>query len=135
MSTAMESTAETAASSNKSTAISFLRAGATGDVRSAFDRHVGPSFRHHNPYFRGDAKSLAAAMAENAAQHPQKVLQVERALEDGDLVAVHSRVRLNPAGPEMALVHIFRFAGGRIAELWDIGQPVPDDSPNENGMF
>jgi hypothetical protein len=24
---------------------------------------------------------------------------------------------------------------GLKSELWDIGQPLPDDSPNENGMF
>ena len=23
----------------------------------------------------------------------------------------------------------------RIAELWDVGQPIPPDSPNEYGMF
>ena len=25
--------------------------------------------------------------------------------------------------------------GDRIAELWDVGQEVPADSPNRNGMF
>ena len=35
----------------------------------------------------------------------------------------------------MAVVHIFRFEGGRIAELWDLGMPIPEDSVNENGMF
>ena len=25
--------------------------------------------------------------------------------------------------------------GDRIAELWDVGQEVPPDSPNKNGMF
>ena len=29
----------------------------------------------------------------------------------------------------------FRFQGDRIVELWDLGQPVPEKSPNENGMF
>jgi predicted SnoaL-like aldol condensation-catalyzing enzyme len=121
--------------SRKDIATTFLRMSATGDVRAAYDRYVSRDFRHHNPYFRGDAATLAAGMAENAKQHPSKVLQVERALEDGDLVAVHSRVRLRPGGQEMALVHIFRFVGDRIVELWDVGQPVPADSPNENGMF
>ena len=32
-------------------------------------------------------------------------------------------------------VHIFRFEQGRIAELWDLAQPISTDSPNENGMF
>jgi hypothetical protein len=29
----------------------------------------------------------------------------------------------------------FRFEGDRIAELWDVGQVAPADSPNEYGMF
>jgi hypothetical protein len=32
-------------------------------------------------------------------------------------------------------VHIFRFGGDRIAELKDLDQAVPEDSPSENGMF
>jgi predicted SnoaL-like aldol condensation-catalyzing enzyme len=54
-------------------------------------------------------------------------------LEAGDLVAVHSRVRLAPGEPEYALVHSFRFEGGRVAELWDIPMPVPENSPNQYG--
>jgi predicted SnoaL-like aldol condensation-catalyzing enzyme len=33
------------------------------------------------------------------------------------------------------VVHLFRFENGRIVELWDIGTPVMDEGPNENGMF
>ena len=32
-------------------------------------------------------------------------------------------------------VNIFRFENGRIAELWDVGQPMPEESPNQYGMF
>jgi predicted SnoaL-like aldol condensation-catalyzing enzyme len=32
-------------------------------------------------------------------------------------------------------VHIFRFEQGRIVELWDLGQEVPESSPNQYGMF
>jgi predicted SnoaL-like aldol condensation-catalyzing enzyme len=38
-------------------------------------------------------------------------------------------------GKEHAVVHIVRFDGEKIAEMWDVGQAVPADSPNENGMF
>ena len=121
-------------SSRKQIATSFLQLASAGDVQRAF-QHTAAGFRHHNAYFRGDAQSLAEAMAQNAAQHPDKHLQIERAIEEGDLVAIHSRVRLKADMPEIALVHIFRFEGESIAELWDIGQPVPDHSPNEYGMF
>jgi predicted SnoaL-like aldol condensation-catalyzing enzyme len=121
--------------SHEEAAVSFLRLASSGKVREAYDTYAGPGFRHHNPYFRGDAASLMAAMEENAAKHPDRLFEVQRALEDGDLVAVHSRVRLKSGEPDFAVVHVFRFAGGRIVELWDLGQTVPKDSPNENGMF
>jgi len=121
--------------SNKERALSFLRLASSGKVREAWDELVGSGFRHHNPYFKGDAGALIAAMEENAAKFPSKIFEVQRALEEGDLVAVHSRVRLQADQPGVAVVHIFRFENDRIVELWDVGQPVPDASPNENGMF
>lgn len=121
--------------SRKQAAISFMQLVASGKVREAYQSYVGANFRHHNPFFRGDADSLRIGMEENAAKNPDKVFEVQHALEDGDLVAVHSHVRQSPDDRGAALVHIFRFHRDRVVELWDIGQPVPKDSPNENGMF
>lgn len=120
---------------HKDAAVEFLCLAATGNVREAYRQHVCPGFRHHNPFFHGDAESLMVAMEENAAKNPDKVLEIQRALQDGNLVAVHSRVKLKPGDPGVALVHIFRFQGNHIAELWDVGQAVPENSPNEYGMF
>ena len=121
--------------SRKEVAQSFLRLAASGKVREAHQKHVAPGFRHHNPYFRGDAESLMKGMEENAAKNPNKVLQIQRAVEEDDLVAVHSRVRQKPDDLGAAVVHIFKFQGDRIVELWDLGQPVTENSLNENGMF
>ena len=57
------------------------------------------------------------------------------ALEDGDYVAVHSRLRRAGDDTALAVVHIFRFERGHIAELWDIVQAVPAQPVNCNGMF
>ena len=76
-----------------------------------------------------------AAMQQNAVAHPDKIFEVQRALQDGELVAVHSRIRFLDASQVMAVVHLFRFYEGKIIELWDVGQAVPDQSPNELGMF
>jgi predicted SnoaL-like aldol condensation-catalyzing enzyme len=121
--------------SRKEVAFSFLRAAASGKVREAYQKHLAPNFKHHNPFFRSDADSLMKAMEEAAAKNPNKSLEVQRAIEEGDLVAVHSRVRQKPGDIGAAVVHIFKFEGDRIAELWDMGQPVPENSPNEHGMF
>lgn len=116
-------------------AVAFLQMASSGKVKEAYDRFIGPNFRHHNPYFRGDAASLAAGMAQNAAENPQKEFEVRHVLEEGDLVAVHGRVRLKPDGEDVALFHLFRFASGRVVELWDVSQAAPANSPNEYGMF
>src|SRR5436305_10353367 len=116
-------------------AISFLRLASSGNVREAYETYVHPLFRHHNPYVPGDRASLFAAMEENAATLPQKEFEAVRALEDGDLVAVHGRVRLTPSSPWIALIHIFRFQDNQIIEEWEAGQEVPKESPNQNGVF
>ena len=122
--------------SHKEAATEFMRLVASKDgVREAYRRYAAPNFRHHNPYFKGDAESLMSAMEENAAKNPEKKLEVLRAIQEGDLVAVHCRVRMKPGEPGYSLAHIFRFQGDRVVELWDIGQAVPENSPNENGMF
>ena len=62
-------------------------------------------------------------------------LEIQQVLQDGNLVAVHSRIQLDKIKPVMTVVHIFRFEGNRIIELWDIGQEIPKDSPNQYGAF
>jgi predicted SnoaL-like aldol condensation-catalyzing enzyme len=121
-------------SNKKETAITFLKLASSGKLDDAYSK-VSPSFRHHNPHFAGDAESLKAGMAEAAKKFPNTTLEVQRILVDDDLVAVHSRVSHGPDQPVIAVVHIFRFEGDQIAELWDVGIQAPVDSPNKNGMF
>ena len=123
------------ADSNKNAAVSFLKMAASGKVQEAYSKFVGEGFRHHNPFFEGSAESLQAGMQASASQNPDKVLDVKRVIADGELVAVHSHVQQKPGERGAAVVHIFRFENGRIVELWDLGQPLPDESPNQFGMF
>jgi predicted SnoaL-like aldol condensation-catalyzing enzyme len=119
----------------KEKAIDFLKRAARGEAKDAFGLYAAKNFIHHNAYFPGDAESLALAMEEAAQLNPGKIFEIQRVLHDGDLVAVHSRVKQSPTDPDIAVIHIFRFEGDKIAELWDFGQEAPDDMPNENGMF
>ena len=114
---------------------SFLQLAASGRAHEAFAEFVTPNFRHHNAWFPGDGESLMNAMDENARQNPDKELTIHRVVEDGDQVATFAHVRHQKGEPGAAVVHFFRFEGDRIAELWDVGQEVPANSPNKNGMF
>jgi len=121
--------------SNKNIAVSFLKLASGGKVREAFSKLIGNGFRHHNPFYEGSAESLMAGMEENVRQNPNKVLEVKRAISEGNLVVTHSHVQQKPGDLGAAVVHIFRFENSHIVELWDLGQPLVEESPNEYGMF
>ena len=121
---------------HKQAAIDFLNLGIAGKIREAYERYISKDFIHHNINFEGDRESLLIAMEESHAMYPSKVMVIKNVLQDGDLVAVHSHVRMQPDySPGIALVHIFRFKGRKVVELWDLNQPVPEQTPNKHGMF
>jgi predicted SnoaL-like aldol condensation-catalyzing enzyme len=122
--------------SQKEKAVSFLKMASGGDVRAAYERFIAPEFIHHNQYFKGDRESLMIAMEEASQKSPNKSIDVKHVYEAGDTVITHSHVtRQDPTEPGIAVIHIFRFKNGRIVELWDLGQPMINESPNENGVF
>ena len=123
-------------SKHKDAAASFLKTAGMGKVQEAYDQYAAPSFIHHNQYFKGDRQSLLKAMQEASKTSPNRSIDIKHVYEDGDTVITHSLVtRQDPEAQAIAVVHIFRFDKDRVVELWDLGQPISKDSPNENGMF
>lgn len=122
--------------SKKEIAISFLKMAGSGDVKTAYEKFIAPDFIHHNQYFKGDRQSLMAAMEEASKVSPNKSIEIKHAYEDGNTVITHSLVtRQNPNEPDITVIHIFRFENDRVVELWDVGQAILKDLPNENGVF
>ncbi len=120
----------------KEAAATFLKLAGGGKVREAYEKFVAPDFIHHNQYFKGDRESLMRAMEEAHQKSPNKAVEVKKAYQDGNIVITQALVtRQDPAQPSIAVIHIFRFRNDRVVELWDLGQPLIKDSPNENGMF
>ena len=122
------------ASSHKASAELFLKL-ACSDVARAYRDLTAPNFRHHNVWFAPDAESLKRGMEDNLRQHPQKKIEIKQSIEEGNRVAVMSHVRFGPDDRGYALAHFFRFEGDRIAELWDMAQEIPENSPNTSGPF
>lgn len=119
----------------KDSAVDFLRLVVAGRIDEAYSKYVDMRGRHHNVYYPGDFKALMQGMIDNHSQFPYKQITVKNVLADGDLVAVHSNIIMQKNDPGISVVHIFRFAGGRIVEMWDVGQAIPVDSPNKDGAF
>lgn len=119
--------------SNKNSAVEFLKTCAMESPKTAFAKYVNSNFKHHNQYFKGDADSLMNAMIEADKSAPNRSFNVKQVFETDDRVAVYSQVVKDDM--EIAVVHIMRFENGKISEMWDVGQVIEKDSPNENGLF
>ncbi|MFQ5907731.1 MAG: nuclear transport factor 2 family protein [Thermoplasmata archaeon] len=119
----------------KATAVELLKLAAAGTAHEAVDRFLTPDFKHHNPDVPAGTEALTEAMRVDAENVPNKQLDIKHVLAEGELVTIHFHVVREPGDPGVAVVHLYRFEGHRIAELWDIGREVPTDSPNEDGMF
>lgn len=117
----------------KEIAKSFLNMAGFGEVQAAYDKYVAKNFIHHNQYFKGDRESLLVAMAEAHRAQPNETIEIKHIYEDGNTVITHSQVIKE--NMNIAVVHIFRFEGDKIVELWDLGQVLDPNSPNENGAF
>lgn len=118
----------------KQIASNFLQLASSGKVVEAYEKYVHPKFSHHNTHFKGDRETLLVAMMESAKKFPNKSYQTLRALEDGNLVAVHGKVILSPDS-QWSVIHIFRFVDNLIIEEWEASQEMKRDSQNENGIF
>ncbi len=119
----------------KKAAVQFLEKVVKGNIDEAYRTLVDMNGKHHNHFFPAGFASLQKAMEDNHVQFPAKRITVKNVLADGDLVAVHSELLLKAGGDRMTVVHIFRFKGDKIVELWDCGQQIPADSPNADGAF
>jgi predicted SnoaL-like aldol condensation-catalyzing enzyme len=116
-------------------AVGFLELVAEGRIDEAYERYVDPGGRHHNVHTPAGFEALREGMKENEDRFPDKELTVKLVIGDGEMVAVYSRLVMTPGDTGMAVVHMFRVADGKIAELWDSGQAIPEDSPNTDGPF
>jgi predicted SnoaL-like aldol condensation-catalyzing enzyme len=120
---------------HKAAAVDFLQMVVAGNIDQAYEKYVDMDGKHHNAFFPAGFPALKKAMAEAHLQFPNKVFQTKHVLGDNDMVAVHSCMVLKPGEMELGVLHLFRFKDGKIVEMWDLGQQVPKDLPNQDGMF
>jgi predicted SnoaL-like aldol condensation-catalyzing enzyme len=72
-------------------------------------------------------------MVDDAKTDPNTSCSIKQIIEEGDKVVAYSYI--TKKNMKIAVFHMFRFANGKIVEMWDIGQEILNDSPNENGLF
>ena len=118
----------------KEKAAAFLTDVAADRVEEAYLLYVADDFVHHNQYFKSDRQSLMDGMIESNKKFPDKKLTIHRIIAELPFVVVHARVWLSE-DMEALLIHIFRFDGGKIAQMWEASQMIDKNMANERGVF
>lgn len=112
---------------NKQLVSELFDAFRAGDT-SRFDDLIAADYKQHNPQASDGLETVKALFNQLG---PVDV-DVHRVVAEGDLVVVHSNYKsLNMAG-----VDIFKVGtDGKIAEHWDVLQPIPETTASGNDMF
>lgn len=97
--------------------------------------YLAPGYIQHNPEVANGVTPLQDYVRWIRANNPQSRASIKRVMADGDLVMLHVHSQDKPGERGVAVVDIFRVADGKIAEHWDVIQPVPAQDANGNGMF
>ena len=101
----------------------------------AAQRYIGSTYIQHNPLVANGAAPFVQHFSEFFKQHPASKLDMVRVISEGDLVVVHSKFTSGPEEAGQAIIDIFRIAGGKLVEHWDVIQQIPDHTANGNTMF
>ena len=96
---------------------------------------VTEGYIQHNPTVASGRAAFVAAFTGFFKAAPNSSVEIKRVLVDGDYVILHSLFKATPQDRGSAVVDIFRLENGRLAEHWDVSQPVPEKPANSNTMF
>ena len=104
-------------------------------VRQAFEQWVHPDYIQHKPSLADGREAVVTFLEGLLKRHPDRIFTIHRVIASEDLVAVHYHSQATPDDPGFAVVDIFRVEGCLMVEHWDVVQPVPEQSANDNTMF
>ena len=121
---------------NKKNVIAFYDAALNKKDFEAAKKYFGAGYKQHNPNAADGPEGLKAFIAFIKDKFPNNKSEFKRVFADGDYVIVHVHAVREPGTRGNAIIDIFRLDGkGKIVEHWDVVQPIPEKSANENGMF
>ena len=109
------------------------------DLARAYRDYADPNFIEHNPEIGNGLAAKIAYFAERQARNPNAagpaswVNVIDHVIVSGDLFSVHRHVFMTAADPGRVFVDIWRVAGGKIVEHWDIIQAVQSGPPGRPG--
>jgi predicted SnoaL-like aldol condensation-catalyzing enzyme len=101
----------------------------------AASKYLGSRYTQHNPGAADGPEGLKHFIAFLKEKFPSNRSEIKRMFADGDFVIVHVHAVREPGTRGNAIVDIFKLEDGKVVEHWDVIQPVPEKTANNNGMF
>lgn len=109
---------------NKELIRSFYQEFFNGHNVAAADKYVAENYIQHNPGVEQGREALKAAFGEKFITEPTFKLDIKMIIEDEDMAAVYLK-NVDPEGStKCRVVDIYRIEDGKLAEHWDVLQPV-----------
>jgi predicted SnoaL-like aldol condensation-catalyzing enzyme len=122
---------------NKQVVVDYYTTAFGGNPEQAVADHFGPRHIQHNPDAQDGPEAFIGFVKWLRSEHPNVQLHIKRVIAEGDLVATHAHLDLEPDDADnrgRALADFFRLEDGKVVEHWDVIQDIPATSANDNGM-
>jgi predicted SnoaL-like aldol condensation-catalyzing enzyme len=115
--------------------VAFYEAAINQKDFAAASQFIGPRYTQHNPNAADGPEGFKRFIEFLREKFPNAHSEIKKVFADGDYVILHVRAVREPGTRGNAIVDIFKLENGKIVEHWDVVQPIPDQSANNNGMF
>lgn len=132
---ATESSTDALEERNKEIVIAFYNAAINDKDFEAASVYLGDVYIQHNPLAADGPEGLKTFLEFAKANLSDFKIEFKRVLADGDFVVVHGHAKANADDRGSAVMDIFRVEDGKVVEHWDVIQPIPETSMNDNTMF
>lgn len=120
---------------NKKTIMAFYEAGLNKKDFDAASKFIGERYVQHNPLIADGLEGFKAFLGFLTENFPKLRGEIKGVFADGDYVILHTHGVRVPGQRGSAIVDIFKLEDGKIVEHWDVIQPIPENTVNQNGMF
>ena len=123
---------KTSSDINKSLVADFYKEVCVARDLSRLDAFVTEDYIQHNPHMANGRAALHAFLAAFYQKMPECQFTVSRLIADDDLVVAHMLFQKDHQDRGTAIAEIFRVVDGKLAEHWDVKEPVPERTASGN---
>ena len=120
---------------NKKIVAAFYDAAVNQKDFEKASQYLGARYIQHNPLAADGREGFKSFIAFLKDKFPNNRSEIKRIFADGDYVIFHVHAVREPGTRGNAIVDIIRLENGKVVEHWDVIQPIPEKTTNDNGMF